>query len=442
MNNNKLVLKPTMFAVYSFLAYYCLYELLGRFSPIGTSNAYYVVFISAIVLNAAMLLEVFMIASNIAGRKRRVNMVFIAWLPFVAVLTNQAMNKYCNKSYLLLFTVFVLLLFSSSGKMELWKKVIKALIVLAYFSVVGILCQLIAPSIHRFIISLFYSANGVQYISSYANRGYYSGFFHQVGVTAFYLSAGIISSALLTENKRKRRFEIVLFSLALIMEGKRSIPFILALVLLLAYILNGKGSKKLVRISISCVIVIFIMFILRMVSLSLSNIKLFEKINYTLAYLEEGNIDNLLYTSGRSWLYDEAIRLFLTKPINGIGWAEFSKMSTSINSRGTSVHNIYLQLLCETGVIGFCTFVFGGAITLFHLIRFYIRVRNRRLSETDQKNKYLLLSICGQMMFLLYGLVENPLYNDNCVMMYFLMTIMGCSIYMIEKMYDMSNGRC
>lgn len=66
--------------------------------------------------------------------------------------------------------------------------------------------------------------------------------------------------------------------------------------------------------------------------------------------ITSGSVDD----AGRTQLHEQAIRYFIANPILGIGWTNFMKMFTL---RNTHVHCIYLQLLCETGLVGFIAFV-------------------------------------------------------------------------------------
>lgn len=70
-----------------------------------------------------------------------------------------------------------------------------------------------------------------------------------------------------------------------------------------------------------------------------------------------GSSSAIEITSGRIGLWRTAWELFVEKPITGIGWARFADHVTVhndiINSTLENVHNNYLQVLCETGIIGF-----------------------------------------------------------------------------------------
>ncbi|SHE81922.1 O-antigen ligase like membrane protein [Caloramator proteoclasticus DSM 10124] len=84
--------------------------------------------------------------------------------------------------------------------------------------------------------------------------------------------------------------------------------------------------------------------------LSTNNIK-FYAIDKAVMYLNQNDISN-----GRMYLWNEAIRAILQAPITGNGIAYFESVY------GTYVHNLFIQLLYEGGVVFF---------TIFSLLIFY-----------------------------------------------------------------------
>lgn len=64
------------------------------------------------------------------------------------------------------------------------------------------------------------------------------------------------------------------------------------------------------------------------------------------------------FSSGRGPLLAMAVTGFLSKPIFGMGWGQYLQLSAQVGMCDTDgnliedCHNIYLQFLCETGVVG------------------------------------------------------------------------------------------
>lgn len=63
--------------------------------------------------------------------------------------------------------------------------------------------------------------------------------------------------------------------------------------------------------------------------------------------------NELLQGSGRNYIFSEAVEVFMDKPVFGVGLGNFKNISSS----GNRTHNLYLELLTETGLIGFLIFI-------------------------------------------------------------------------------------
>jgi len=117
-------------------------------------------------------------------------------------------------------------------------------------------------------------------------------------------------------------------------------------------------------------------------------------------------------TSGRSVLWALAVDIFQANRWVGIGFANFVPYSDGISAAPWfglfHVHNIYLQLLAETGVVGFAlmTALFGTAFaSSWRLYRLSVRT-------DDRVSRYVMISsLALQAWFLLYGFTGNGLYG-------------------------------
>jgi len=126
--------------------------------------------------------------------------------------------------------------------------------------------------------------------------------------------------------------------------------------------------------------------------------------------------------SGRTTLYALAYRLFRTNPVWGIGWGAFRAQTTGVYSRFSTstyeTHNVYLQLLCETGIVGLTAFLLATGSTLYMAIR---RYRDKLKSGVKDKRFYSLrLGLYLQLFFLAYCMSGNPLYDYNFLITYYI----------------------
>lgn len=406
-------------ALITLLAYYCLYDLTSVHSILSSNLS------NLVVLIVLGLLAFYLVVSN--------NMRIFAsrslfWAPFIFVLVINLMDYTMPKSYVLLHVIFVLIISNPFIDISSFRGVMKWFKIMGIIAGVGVMFQLGLPQVHLMIIRMYLSGEGVDYVTGYATRGYYSGFFHQVGDAAFYVSASIISCLYMMDKSRKRTCLLLFLFVILFMLGKRSLVLFLIAAILVTYIVMGDtGSRRIFRIASATLFSIVFILVLKQVSELFLDVKFFEKIAYTLNFLAEGNTNDLLEQSGRLNLYDYAKELFWTNKWTGIGWAQFSNKITQVLPSGTSlsVHNIYLQLLCETGIVGFTAFIVGVLSSLYACVK-----SKRLLNFYNGRNKTYLekvysVSLTGQVLFILYGFVENPLYNEDNLIFYFILIFMN-----------------
>ena len=115
-----------------------------------------------------------------------------------------------------------------------------------------------------------------------------------------------------------------------------------------------------------------------------------------------------------------AIDYFKQNPIIGLGWGRFS----AVNLHEWKAHNIYLQLLAETGILGFVVFAFFFISTLINGWQYlkWIRINGKTMDGNEEL--HMMFSIAMQIFFLLYGITGNPLYDKETYVPYY----MACAI--------------
>lgn len=136
------------------------------------------------------------------------------------------------------------------------------------------------------------------------------------------------------------------------------------------------------------------------------------------------------FSSGRIALYKAAWDEFLQHPLLGIGWKTFSV------KHGNLVHNIYLQLLCETGLIGFMLFIVPIANLYIKTCKMIIHCRKELISF--KLMNYLIFSLYIQSEFLFISLFENNLYMTMPLYLYFF----ACSIAITAKHHFVEEWCC
>ncbi|WP_026691502.1 O-antigen ligase family protein [Alteribacter aurantiacus] len=254
-------------------------------------------------------------------------------------------------------------------------------------------------------------------------NGYYTGFTSQVGLTAGYIvnGIGIIFCSWIINRHGKSKKEILLFLimfLALLLTQKRGHLLLMVLTIFFVYIqyssFNYERFKKMFKAFYFSIFVIVFFIIITL----LTNIgdTLFLRVIATIEALFAG--EDITSNRNTFWLF--AWGLFVENPLFGIGWGNFKDTvigNVTVHTK-MDVHNIYLQLLSETGIVGSMLILTPFFLTYFYTIK-TTRMINRNKSKYSSKWEFAVLySLYTQTFFLLYGLTGNPLYDYSYFIMY------------------------
>lgn len=279
---------------------------------------------------------------------------------------------------------------------------------------------------HFFFTDMFHSITFPFVTNSVIDRtlelvklGYYPGLgFGQPAMAAgpIVLGIGIISVNILKStkiNKFNAVLLIILFT-GLLMTGKRSILIWTIITFILIYYFVEANKSKIISHIKLFLLMLFGATFLWIIFNYFESISIFERIISTIQNIIQGQD----FTSGRLVLYEKAWELFLENPFFGIGWGQFIIITSGqLLSRDLTVHNVYLQLLAETGIVGF-------GIIILTIIYVFIKTLSicKHVLKNDIDNKWrigVLFSLFYQLFFLLYCITENPFYNIFYMFAYF-----------------------
>lgn len=264
---------------------------------------------------------------------------------------------------------------------------------------------------------------------AYYSTGRMPGFTHHYSTNAMFLSCGLIIgiNKFLTTKQKKQLIYVALLFISLLLTGKRAHIIFSAVSLYVAYSISlrdkdkSKTSRLFQRIGIILVVACLISLLFTLVP-SLATV-----VTRIRDLLSGDDVSGL----GRFQLWNLAIESFKEHPLLGIGWKQYViTISVSLGlSRNFDTHNVYLQLLCETGIIGFIIYVYW----FIYCIYISIKVHNlfSKTFITLKDKYYLRFSISFQVFFLLYCLTGNPLYDPQMFIPYFVAC--GISLYYYRK---------
>lgn len=254
---------------------------------------------------------------------------------------------------------------------------------------------------------------------------------YMAGLTSHYSINGIlvVTGMILTyckmaflqdcNGKRKCWGQMLIFVVAVLLTGKRGVAIFGLVSILIGYYLavaSRKQSRMLYVIKRSMVVLCGIAALMALIPSLRGIVTRFSET------IQQGDV-----TLGRIKYWNLALENFRKHPITGIGWGNFGAIAERVYGKNIEAHNVYIQLLCETGIVGmgaFCLF----AVSLLHRA---ISKFKEWISQEDHKlehGSWLLFSCCYQVFFLLYCLSGTPLYSPTAYMPYFF----ACGIAQID----------
>ena len=380
---------------------------------------------SAIAIAISLFLALGIFVLNASKSRLNITKIEALWLGsllFVILNNNQDFYRGDLSWFIQYFVlVGVLILSKYSGR---WLCAYKKFMI--FFALLHSLCSIAffyIPGLYTgFTVKLFEN----EYVSSLINwyrQGFATGLSLHYSQNGIYLAiaTGVAFCTLMRAKKKTRKIIIfvILCTIALLMSGKRG-PLIFSLLAVLLTYYAFSANKSLSRI-LKLVFVLFIgIFILYII------------FNYVPAFsatmerfLDLSGSDDI--TNGRSELYLFAWQWFKEVPILGIGWGGYKYRINNTylgliygNTSNMYAHNVYLQLLCEAGVVGLVLFVSCIGLTMRKTYKMIVNSRKGKYIVDSDSGYYLMISLFVQIFFILYCLTGNPLYDYPALFPYML----------------------
>ena len=384
-----------------------------------------------LVISTVLLLLYFITEKKIRITELRFSEIDIMLLLCAVVIIVTSGFDFENITYLVRFILLFLLIFLMKYDEKLIKIIIVCVVVASLIHVAATLFLYFDKDFYlHHIYPTFNASTRAKLYSWNILNGYATGLTDHFSANGVLISIAFIStSVLLYWNKKKYRWIFAVLTIvsliALFMTGKRAPLVYTTFAIAVAYVLCNRSPvlTKLCMAIIAALGGVIILFI------ATQNI---ESIGATLerftAFFNENESTDV--SNGRFMLYGIAWDYFLSAPIFGIGWREFSKRVVVFFHEDTSfrdVHNVFLQLLCETGVVGFLIFTALFILVFCFTIRLVIRYRRGEIILSESEKLGLVMSVCAQIYFLCYCMTGNSLYDTS--ILYFYMFAVGIVSY-------------
>jgi len=140
---------------------------------------------------------------------------------------------------------------------------------------------------------------------------------------------------------------------------------------------------------------------------------------------------DITVTTGRLYLYNQAVEVFLSSPIIGVGIGNYSYLIDPIigvdwqgrvgslysetNKQPISSHNEVLTILAEGGAVALVIFVWINALIITHMFKRIYKPH----SITKEEGLYQIMFFVSLLAYYLYGILENTAPN-NLIVIFFI----------------------
>ena len=256
------------------------------------------------------------------------------------------------------------------------------------------------------------------------NQGIAVGFAPHYSTTAMYLAVTTGIFAALMFGKKKKHSDVIMVLLglaAIFFSGKRahSIFSLVSIVVVYYFANTEKKINRWIKIIMWSILALGGFVIAAEYVPQLNNF-----VNRFIETAKDGNLE-----MGRDVQRALAILLWSRNPFLGIGWDGYKYTYLDMNGIILNVHNVYLQLLCEVGIIGSIPFFVFFIFSLRHTIKAIKEITRKNLGRNEALNYSLYI----QIFFLLYCLTGNPLYDAATLVTYVMGAAIGEYYYNLQK---------
>lgn len=340
-------------------------------------------------------------------------LLLVAFFPVFINNQNIAHNSFLKSTYEIGFICIVALYFCLKQNPK-WKNMLSKIMLFAgCVHAMITLLSAIAPGLYKAILPLLgsnYSLVFYQY-----NQGLYPGLTAHYSTNAMYLSLGIgvcVANILVDKGRKITNIFIMLCVVgALLFTGKRGHIIFSAMGIFILYYISMRG-KKLTKLFKMIGLMLICLTVFTVISSYVPQLN--SVVNRFSALVESGDV-----TNGRDEQVAVALLYFNQHKLFGIGWDAFKYLYKNASGVALNVHCVYVQLLCETGIIGFVIFVAFFLSELIKAIKVLIfMTKATYFTANDMRNVYAV--VFTEIFFLLYCFTGNPLYDMQMFFPYML----------------------
>lgn len=325
------------------------------------------------------------------------NMALI-WMPYIVATLLGYLYMLKLQSVTYWFACMVMIIVAPASKF-LNDFPIRFLLWSGLICMLGVFIQLFFPSFYDSRISnLIISDNIERWVKGYG----YNGFTSQLGITADILLYGeaallYMRKELLSKFLRREWIYylfVILFIVSVFLTGKRLLAALALVLPFIVYFFSDRRSfgKFEMILTVALVAIGGYYAFSQNVEAFMDNVILRR---FADTYMQASSGVDI--TSGRSFLSEMALDAYRDYPIFGIGVNQFK----SYTGAHTDVHNTYLQVLCEQGIVGFTIYIIPIVFCFIRTCQLF----KKRLNS--QHISYLKMSLALQLIYITYCFTGN-----------------------------------
>lgn len=352
----------------------------------------------------------------------RIDTIMWCWIATLLVISISMIRVGGDQFYLLFYGVFILcLLFLRDDQISWAHWGISLIYYMGIFYSIFTIIQVLFKDLYISQIAPIMVYNSTFDPVRFMRFGIYSGLTYQVAVNAMYLAMGIGAAFIKYTFSTSKKWNYLLVMgvefVCIMLTSKRAHLLFGGLALMIVAYINSSRGKRFTNIIRVVSIIFLILF---------GAYNFLPSVNYFFNRLLNPMDD---ISNGRINRYIPAWRYFQLHPLFGIGWEKFRFSYVKYSD----VHNIYLQLLCETGLIGTVVFILAFALSLKKTIEKINISKNTNLMD---ERAYLSFSLFAQVFFLLYGLTGNGLYDYYVLFFYIFGVLINSKCNMNNRLVE------
>lgn len=343
------------------------------------------------------------------------NKTMLLWVAFILlIILNNNRDLQCGTMFFTLRIIIAILciLFSNLG-FDWLKKIPKYIVIIGFPNVFATLFFFV----FRDSYSIMYKIYGFYPTGTkHGLAGYSAGIANHYSQNGTYISYVFITlavMAMMEREKRKKRLYILLTGIslfALLLTQKRGHLLFSAAALFGTFFIVSKGkvSSNAIKTVFAGTATLGMFYLLSCYIEPIANL---------LARFSTAGTDAESLTRFAMWqlCFDK----FKSNPLLGIGWAQFPEQYFhnlyvpwfDEKYKYLNAHNVYLQILCETGLVGIILYLLILGTSLFTVVSTLRKIKKFDDYLPIEYRRTLVFSVAIQLFFIAYCMTGNGLYD-------------------------------